>query len=59
MQDIQLRDKRWQARRTQLIEDLSPVVRAQYPNASWKELLALVETAADTKLLYERFGMEP
>ena len=61
MQDPQIRerDTHWAARRNALIEELTPVLRAQCPEATWVQLGARVVAEVDVRMLYERFGHEP
>ena len=47
------------ARRTSLISELTPSIRALHPDASWKDLADRIAAEVDLRLLYERFGSEP
>jgi hypothetical protein len=59
MPDKTAREIRWEQRRTQIVEELTPVLRKEHPALSHDELLRLVDTQADLRLVYERFGREP
>ena len=50
---------RWEARRLELIDELTREIRAKYPLVSWKAHAELVTAAVDMQLLYERFGNQP
>ncbi len=52
-------ETRWEKRRTEIVAELTPVLRKQHPGLAWDELHALVEKQADLKLVYERFATEP
>jgi hypothetical protein len=53
------RDAHWKTRRTRLIEELTPQLRAQHPGDTWPQLSTRVLAEVDLRLLYERFGNEP
>ena len=59
MPDKSARELRWERRRTQLVAELTPILRNEHPALSPDELLRLVDTQADMRLVYERFGQEP
>jgi hypothetical protein len=60
-QDVPLaeRDAKWTLRRSLLIEELTPQLRAQHPSASWAQISARVIAEVDLRMLHERFGQVP
>ena len=59
MTAVAVDNDQWDARRLELIKELTPEIRAKFPLVSWKTHGELVTAAVEVKLLYERFGHEP
>lgn len=52
-------DARWDRRRAEIVAELAPKLAAQYPHLPVDALRELIETRADVRLIYDRFGHEP
>lgn len=52
-------DSRWEKRRAEIIAEITPALRAQYPELSWQQLNVLIDKRADLRLIYDRFSHEP
>ncbi|MEO7456783.1 MAG: hypothetical protein ABIY52_11010 [Gemmatimonadaceae bacterium] len=59
MKDRDVWQVRWERRRTEIVAELTPILRKEYPELDWGDLHMLVEKQADLRLVYERFAQEP